>query len=123
MELKTPEGVGHVLLHESHSRKQAAIWELTLNSILMGSSWDYTAAWRAAQCRSEQRKGAWKFMLQTSESSLLTFEAGFETLLAKVGLKISGCHVFYGVTFPGENLTAFHVVFSGLLVLVSSRSR
>lgn len=35
----------------------------------------------------------------------------FETLLAKLGLKISGYHVIYGVTFPAENLTAFRVVF------------
>ena len=35
----------------------------------------------------------------------------FETLLAKLGLKISGYHVIYGVTFPAENLMVLHVVF------------
>lgn len=32
-------------------------------------------------------------------------------LLAKLGLKVSGYPVIYGVTFPAENLTALHVVF------------
>lgn len=44
-----------------------------------------------------------------------------EILVAKMDLKISGCHVIYGVTFPTENLTASHVVFLGLMVLVTSR--
>lgn len=41
---------------------------------LQPDGWDYTAAWRAAQCGSQQRKGAWKFVLQTSESSLFIFD-------------------------------------------------
>ena len=48
----------------------------------------------------------------------------FETLLAKLGLKILGYHVIYGVTVPAENLMVLRVVFraSGFC-LGTARSR